>query len=135
MMSVRRKKLVIAIVVLLAAAAVIAFARQPIRNAVCFAFLSPAEKKAVGEWTSISIGGPVVMTVRPDHTWTSIGGCLEPDIPINGRWVVDGSDIIYSVDLPVLDGEPRLQPQRVSIQELIDGDRAAREWLARNKRK
>ena len=135
MTSVRRKKLIITIVVLLVAAAVIVFAHQPIRNAVCFVFLSPSEKKAVGEWTSISIGGPVVMTLRPDHTWTSIGGCLEPDIPINGRWVVDGSDIIYSVDLPVLDGEPPLQPQRVSIQELIDGDRKARDWLARSAKK
>src|SRR5438874_755200 len=132
MKSSRRRKIVIAIIVLLAAAAVIAFARHPIRNAVYFALLSPAEKKAVGEWTSISIGGPVVMTVRPDHTWTSIGGCLEPDIPINGRWVVDGSDLVYSIDLPVLDDEPPLQPQRVSIQELIDGNRATHEWLVRN---
>src|SRR5262249_30280580 len=135
MMNVRRKKLVITIVVLLAVAAVGVFSWQPIRGAVCFVFLSPTEKKAVGEWTYISIGGPVVMTIRPDHTWTSIGGCLKPDIPINGRWVVDGSDLIYSVDLPVLDGEPPLQPQRVPIHDLIDGDRKAHEWLARNKEK
>ena len=57
MISLRRRKIVIAIVLLLAAAAMIAFAWHPIRKAVCFALLSPAEKKAVGEWTSISISG------------------------------------------------------------------------------
>lgn len=132
-MNVRRKKLVIAILVLLGAVVGV-FSWQPLRSAICFAFLSPTEKKAVGEWTSISIGGPVVMNVRADHTWTSTGGCVQPDIPINGRWMVIGSNLVCSVDLPVLSGVPPLQ-WRVSIQGLIDGDRKAHEWLARNKDK
>src|SRR4051812_6745245 len=135
MTNLRRRKIVIAIVVLLAVAAVVASARHPIRMAICYVLLSPAEKQAVGEWTSISIGGPVVMTVRADHTWTSVGGCLEPDIPINGHWVVDRSDLVYTPVLPFPDLAPPLDPQRVSIQELIDGNREAHEWLARNTEK
>jgi hypothetical protein len=122
------QKLVITVLVALAAAAVITFAARPARDAVCFALLSPAEKKVVGEWKTYSIGGEIVTTIRADHTWTSIGGCMVDAPPLNGRWKVGGSDIIYSVDLPVVDDAPPPEPVRVPIQQLIDDDRQVRSW-------
>src|SRR6266436_5656617 len=97
MVKAPRKKLVIAVVVLGAAVAVV-FAAQPIRDAISFVLLSPTEKKAVGEWKTISIGGPVVTTTHADHTWTSVGVCLDPSPPIRGTWRVEGSDIVYEFD-------------------------------------
>jgi hypothetical protein len=132
MMKAPSKKFVILALVVLLSAACITLGARRIRDAVSFALLPSADKRVVGEWTNISIGGPVVTTFRADHTWTSIGGCLEPQTPISGWWKVDGADVIYSVDLPAVDGEPPLQPNRVSIEQLIDGDRKARDWLARN---
>ena len=68
-----RKKIVIAALALLAVSA-IAFAAQPIRDAVCFPFLSPTEKKIVGEWQASMLGGVSVTTIHADHRWTSAGG-------------------------------------------------------------
>jgi hypothetical protein len=124
MVSAPRKKLAIAVATLLAAVAVIAFARQPLRDAAYFAFLSPSEKKVVGEWKSWSIGGLIVTTHRPDHTWTSAGGCL--DGTSNGRWGVDGTDIVYTLHLPRVDDWPSPAPVRLPIHDLIDADQWVR---------
>ncbi len=124
MVTAPRKNLVIMVVVLLVAAAVIVFARHPLRNAVSFALLSPTEKKLVGKWQTYSDGGVIVTTLRPDHTWTSVGGWI--DAPLNGRWAVDGGEIVYSVDLPPAAGAPPLKPVRRPIQQLIDDDRQVR---------
>ena len=123
-MSAPRKKLIIVVVLLLAAAAVVTFARKPIRNAVCFALLSPTEKKMVGEWKSYSIGGVMVTAHRPDHTWTSVGGCL--DVTTNGHWSVDGADIVYTLYLPRVDDWPSPAPVRLPIHDLIDADQWVR---------
>src|SRR4051794_32907448 len=120
MVNVSRKKLVIAVAALLAAAAVITFARQRIGDAVCFALLSPSEKKMVGVWKSYSIGGVMVTTYHPDHTWTSVGGCL--DVTTDGRWRVDGTDIVYTLHLPRVDDWPSPAPVRLPIHDLIDVD-------------
>jgi len=90
--------------------------------------LSPAEKKVLGDWKTVSIGGETVTTFRADHTWTSVGGCL--DVTLHGRWRVDGSEVVYWLDRPAIDDLPALQPIRQPIQRLIDDDREARRWLA-----
>lgn len=124
MVSAPGKKLVIVIVALLAAAAVVTFARQPLRDAVYYALLSPSEKKVVGEWKSWSIGGLIVTTHHPDHTWTSVGGCL--DGISHGRWSVDGADIIHTLDLPRVDDWPSPAPVRVPIHDLVEADQWVR---------
>jgi hypothetical protein len=124
MVDASRKKLVIDALVLLTAAAAVPLARQPIRDAVYFALLSPPEKKMVGEWKGYSIGGVIVTTHRPDHTWTSVGGCL--DVTTNGRWSVDGEDIVYSLHLPRVDDWPSPAPVRVPVHDLVDLDQWVR---------
>jgi hypothetical protein len=128
-----RKKFIIAVAVSTAAALAI-FAVHRASDAVRFAFLSATEKKVVGEWKIYSIGGEIVTTIRPDHTWTSIGGCLEPAEPINGRWRVDGSDIVYTIDQPYLEFQ-KIEPWRQPIQQLIDDDRQVRSWALRPAKK
>ena len=124
MVKAPRKKLVIAALVLFTAATAVSVARQRIRDGVYFALLSPSEKKMVGEWKSYSIGGVMVTTHRPDHTWTSIGGCL--DGTSDGRWSVDGADIVYTLDLPRVDDAPSPAPVRLAIRDLIEADQWVR---------
>ena len=119
-----RKKLVIVTLVLFAAAAAVTVARQPIRDAVYFALLSSSEKKMIGEWKGYSIGGVMVTQHRPDHTWTSVGGCL--DGTTEGRWRVDGTDIVYTLHLPRVDDWPSPAPVRLPIHDLIDADQWVR---------
>ena len=121
-----RKKLAIIALAALTAATTISLAARPIRLAVCFALLSPIERKVVGEWKGNAMGGETVTTIRADHTWTSTGGCLEGTS--HGRWAVDGADIVYSLDLPAIPDMPDPQPVRMPIQELIDYDRLMRSW-------
>jgi hypothetical protein len=128
MMKASRKRLIIAAVVLLAAAVVVTFAGDRVREAVSFVRLSPAEKKLVGEWKAIAMGGEVVTTIRADHTFTTVGGCL--DGTSHGRWSLHGSDIVYSFGPPATDGATELEPARLPIRQLIDVDREARQWLA-----
>jgi hypothetical protein len=56
MVNASRKKLLFFSVVLLLCAVAIAFPAQSIRDAVCFPFLSPAEKKVIGEWKASMLG-------------------------------------------------------------------------------
>lgn len=128
MVKASRKKLVVMSVAVLVAAAVITFAAQPIRDAVCFPFLSPTERKVVGEWQAQLIGGLNVTTIHADHTWTSVGGsCFGDDMrPIVGRWRVDGSDVVLSFDSRQFGDWPAPGPRRYSIQQLIDRDRETR---------
>jgi hypothetical protein len=90
--------------------------------------LSPAEKKVVGEWQTYSIGGVIVNTIRADHTWTSVGGCLPDAGPTRGRWRVEGTDIVYEIDQHQYPDMPKLGPFRQPIQRLIDDDRQVRSW-------
>ena len=115
-------------VVLLMTAVAIAFPAQTIRDAVCFPFLSPTEKKIVGEWQAQLIGGLNVTAIHADHTWTSVGGsCFGDDVrPIVGRWRVDGSDVVLSFDSRQFGAWPAPDPRRYSIQQLIDRDRETR---------
>jgi hypothetical protein len=122
------KRLVIIVLVVLAAAAVITFAVRPARQAVCFALLSPAERKVIGEWKSWSIGGEIVNTLRADHTWTSIGGCLPDAGPSQGWWRVEGADIVYEIHQRPYPDMPKFGPFRQPIQQLIDDDRQVRSW-------
>jgi hypothetical protein len=122
------KKLIIIVSVVLAAAAVITFAARPAHQAVCFALLSPAEKKVVGEWKAWSIGGEIGNTLRADHTWTSIGGCLPGAAPSQGWWRVEGADIVYEIDQRRYPEMRKLDPFRQPIQQLIDDDRQVRSW-------
>jgi hypothetical protein len=119
MMKARRKKATITTLAVLAAVASITFAAHPIHDAVCFALLSPAEKKLVGEWKS----GTVVNTLRPDHTFTGVGGCLPDAGPTRGRWRVEGTDIVYEIDQQQYPDMPKLGPFRQPIQQLIEDDR------------
>src|SRR5204863_9097487 len=121
MVKASRKKLIIAAVVLLAAAVVVVFAGDRVREAVSFVRLSPAEKKVVGEWKAIAMGGEVVTTIRADHTFTSVGGCLEGTS--HGRWRLDGSDVLYSYGPPATGGTTEHEPARLPIRRLIDVDR------------
>jgi hypothetical protein len=109
------------------AAAFVSFALQPIRDTVCFPFLSPAEKKVIGKWRRVQmIGGVNVMTIHADHRWTSVGGsCFGDDVrPIVGRWSIEGSDVLFQAD----------QYQfRLAIQELIDTDREVRSRESKDK--
>jgi hypothetical protein len=130
-MKASRKKLLIASVALVAAAVVVVLAGDRVRDAVSFARLSPAEKKIVGEWKAIAMGGEVVTTIRADHTFTSVGGCLEGTS--HGRWRLDGSDVLYSYGPPATETEH--EPARLPIRRLIDVDREAREWLAQYAKK
>ena len=105
----------------------VSFALQPIRDTVCFPFLSADEKKVIGEWWRVQmIGGVTVMTIHADHRWTSAGGsCFGDDVrPIVGRWSIDGSDVVFQAD----------QYQfRLAIQELIDTDRKVRSQASKDK--
>ena len=123
-MKAQRKKAIITTVAVVAAVASITFAAHPIRDAVCFALLSPTEKKLVGEWKS----GTVVNTLRPDHTFTGIGGCLPDAGPGRGRWRVEGTDIVYEIDQQQYPDMPKLGPFRQPIQQLIEDDRQTRSW-------
>jgi hypothetical protein len=121
-----RKKIIIAVLALLAIAA-ITFAAQPIRDAVCFPFLSTTEKKVVGEWQASMLGGVSVTTIHADHRWTSVGGsCFGDDVRFVGRWRLDGSDVILSFDSRQFGDWPAPDPRRFSIQQLIDEDRETR---------
>jgi hypothetical protein len=122
------KKFVIIGLVALAAAAVITVAARPARQAVCFALLSPAERKVVGEWKTWSVGGEVVNTFRADHTWTSIGGCLPDAGPSHGWWRVVGADVVCEFDERPYPDAPKLGPFRQPIQQLIEDDRQVRSW-------
>jgi hypothetical protein len=134
MVKALRKRLIIAAIVLLAGGVAVAFTGDRVREAVSFVLLSPAEKKLVGEWKAIAMGGEVVTTLRADHTFTSAGGCLEGTS--RGRWAIDGSDIIYYYgDQPARDAAAELHPFRMPIQRLIEVDREAREWLAKYAKK
>lgn len=134
MVKASRQKVMIASFALLAAFVAVALTRDRISEAVSFARLSPAEKKLVGEWKAIAMGGEVVTTFRADHTFTSVGGCLEGTS--RGRWSIDGSDIIYHWgDQAAADAAAELHPFRMPIQQLISVDREAREWLAKYAKK
>ncbi len=85
--------------------------------------LSPDEKKVVGEWKTYSIGGEIVKTIRADHTWTSIGGCIEPAEPTHGWWRIEGADIVYEIDQRRFSDMPKIGPFRQPIQQLINDDR------------
>src|SRR4051812_45970013 len=97
MVRASRKKLIVALS-LLAAAIVVTFAAQPIRDAVCLPFRSPAERKVLGDWQSSMLGGVAVTTIHADHTWTSAGGtCFGDGGPyLSGRWRLDGTDLVFS---------------------------------------
>ncbi|HMG06264.1 MAG TPA: hypothetical protein VK581_12460 [Chthoniobacterales bacterium] len=122
-----RKKIVIAALALLAASA-IAFAAQPIRDAVCFPFLSPPEKKIVGEWQASMLGGLSVTTIHADHRWTSAGGsCFGDGGPyLSGHWRLDGADLIFSFTPGQFGDLPAPSPWRCSVQQLKDDDRQTR---------
>ena len=129
MVKASRKKLVFLSAVVLLTAAAIAFPAQRIRDAICFQFLSPTERKVVGEWRASMLGGVSVTTIHADHTWSSVGGsCFgdEDDRPIVGRWRLDGSDVVFSFDSRQFGDWPAPDPQRLSIQRLIDEDRETR---------
>jgi hypothetical protein len=128
MVKASRKSLIIGVIVLLAAGVAAALSADRVREAVSFVLLPPAEKKLVGEWKAIAMGGEVVTTLRVDHTFTSVGGCLEGIS--RGRWRIDGSDIVYSFGLAAAQGGTEVEPVRMSIQQLTEVDREAREWLA-----
>ena len=131
-----RKRVVIGVVVLVAAVSA-AFARHPIADAICFPFLSTAERKVIGKWQAEMIGGTNVTTVRADHTWSSVGGsCLgDDDRPIVGRWKVDGSDLVLSFESRQFGDYPAPDPKRLSIQRMIEGDRRARVSASQNPEK
>jgi hypothetical protein len=122
-----RKKIVIAALALLAVSA-IAFAAQPIRDAVCFPFLSPTEKKIVGEWRASMLGGVSFTTIHADHRWTSAGGsCFGDGGPhLSGRWRLDGADLIFSFTPSQFGDLSAPSPWRCSVQQLIDDDRQTR---------
>jgi hypothetical protein len=127
MVSTSHKKLVLVSVVLVTAA-VIAFAARPIRDAVCFPFLSPSEKKVVGEWQTSMIGGVSVTTIHADHTWTSAGGsCFGDGGPyLAGRWRLDGGDLVFSYYPGQFGDLPAPSPSRRSVQQLMEWDRETR---------
>src|ERR1051325_5847807 len=127
MVKASRKKLVIALVVLVAVATAV-FAIHPIRDAICIVFLSPAEKKVVGEWQASMLGGVSVMTIHADHTWSSAGGsCFGDGGPyLVGRWRLDGADVVFSFASGQFGDLPAPPPRRCSIQQLMDEDRQTR---------
>jgi|SRR5215212_5291747 len=131
-----RKTLVIGLGMFIAAVTAV-FAFHPIRDAIGFPFLSPAEKQVIGKWRAQMIGGINVTTIHADHTWSSVGGsCLGDDFePIVGRWRVDGSDIVFSLDAHQFGDLATPDPSRCSIQQLIDGDRQTCAWIEQSQKK
>jgi shikimate kinase len=118
------------------AAAFVHFALQPILDALSFPFLSPAEKKVVGEWRAQMIGGVNVTTIHADHTWSSVGGsCFgdEDDRPIVGHWRIDGSDVVLQADQYQFSDDFHPDPRRVAIQKWIDSDREVRSQASQDK--
>jgi hypothetical protein len=129
MVKASRKKLIfLSVVALVTAAAAVAFPAQLIRDAVCFRFLSPAEKEVVGQWQASMLGGVSTTTIHADHTWTSVGGsCFGDDVrPIAGHWSLDGSDVVFSFASRQFGDWPAPDPQRLPIRRLIDEDRETR---------
>src|SRR3954453_9651645 len=124
-----RKKVTATVVALLAIAGG-TFAIPPVRHAIRFALLSPAEKRIVGEWWSYSIGGVVVERVRADHAWESEGGCIDPSPILRGRWRVDGSDLVVEPDRTQFGDSPADVPLsfRQPIKQIIDTDRQVRSF-------
>lgn len=110
------------------AAAFVSFALPLIRDTVCYPFLSPTEKKVVGEWRAELIGGTNVTTIHADHRWTSVGGsCFGDDVrPIVGHWRIDGSDVVFQADQYQFSADYHPDPRRVAIQKLIETDREVR---------
>jgi hypothetical protein len=127
MVRASRKKLIVALS-LLAAAIVVSFAAWPVRGAACLLFLSPAERKVLGEWQSSMIGGVAVTTIHADHTWTSAGGsCFGDGGPhLSGRWRLDGTDLVFSFTPGRFGRLAAPSPARLSVQQLIDDDRQTR---------
>jgi hypothetical protein len=77
------------------------------------------------------MGGEVVTIIRADHTYTTHGGCLEG--AFDGRWRVDGSDIIYySADRPSVEALGDSVVFRMPIQKLLGLDREERVFQAQN---
>ena len=136
MVTAPRKKIVIATLALLAVAA-IAFGAQPIRDALCFPFLSATEKKIVGQWQASMLGGVSVTTIHADHRWTSAGGsCFGDGGPyLSGRWRLDGADLVFSFTPGQFGNLPAPSPTRRSVQQLIDDDRQTRLETLRNSAK
>ena len=128
MVKASRKELVFLSAVVLLTAAAVAFPAQRIRDAICFQFLSPTERKVVGEWQASMIGGVSVTKIHADHTWTSEdGSCFGDDMPpIVGHWRLDSSDVVFSFDSHQFGGWPAPDPKRCSIQRLIDEDQQTR---------
>ena len=131
MVKAQRKK-VAAVVLAPAAAAVIPFAAHPVRDTIQFARLSSSEKKVVGEWKTYSIGGVIVNTLRADHTWTSVGGCLPDAGPTHGWWKVEGTEVVYEIDQREFADMPAIGPFRQPIQQLIADDQQVRSWADRS---
>jgi hypothetical protein len=115
-------------VVALVTGAAVAFPAQLIRDAVCFPFLSPAERKVLGEWQASMLGGVSVTTIHADHTWRSDGGsCFGDDGPhLIGRWRLDGSDLVFFFSPGQFGTFPVPSPRRFPVQKLIDDDRQTR---------
>jgi hypothetical protein len=116
-------------------AAFVSFALQPIRDAVCFPFLSPTEKKVIGQWQAQLIGGVNVTSIHADHRYTSAGGsCFGDDVrPIVGRWWIDGSDVVFQADQYQFPADYHADPHRLAIQQLIDTDREVRSRESQDK--
>jgi hypothetical protein len=123
--SKRCKKLVVTLAVL-ATAALIAVAAHPIREAVCFASLSPTEKKVVREWKAYTICGIVRTTYRSDHTWTATGPDDGTGRPLRGHWRVQGDDIVSEVDAGQFEVLAPPPPRQFPIAELSEMDGIAR---------
>jgi len=134
MVKASRKKPVFLTGVALVTATAIAFPAQSIRDAVCFRLLSSSERKVVGKWQAQMIGGLNVTTIHADHTWVSEGGsCFGDDAaPIVGRWRLDGSDIVFSFNSRQFGDLPAPDPNRLSIQQMIDEDQRTRAWADLN---
>ena len=114
MLRASRKKLAVIASAVLVAATAISFAARPIRLAVCFAFLSPIEKKVVGTWDWGTMDATEYVILRSDHSYAFVSdfGSKELELSCSGHWRIEGDDIVIDCTTPAIPGFEKEYPRQ-----------------------
>jgi hypothetical protein len=127
MLTARHKKIA-GVIVAIASAAVIALAVRPVRDAVCFARLSPTEKKVVGTWNWGTMDATEYVIVRPDHSYAFVSDFNSKELILScsGHWRIEGDDIVIDCTTPTIAGfekeyPPKTHSDRRPIDDFLKG--------------